>query len=87
MSTHNFITLSDPAFNKTRDAIHAYARVLGNWLKQCSDRRKHWWHASLRPSLNETDDPHAYLLDLWNKLLVTGRTQMLKLDTGEVQYD
>ena len=35
----------------TRDAIHAYARVLGDWLKSCRPRRKHWWHASLRPSL------------------------------------
>ena len=35
----------------TRDALHAYARVLGDWLKSCRPRRKHWWHASLRPSL------------------------------------
>ncbi len=51
MNAHNFVGLDDAAFNQTRDAIHAYARVLGNWLKQCRDRRKHWWHASLRPSL------------------------------------
>ena len=35
----------------TRDALHAYAGVLGDWLKQCRPKRKHWWHASLRPSL------------------------------------
>ena len=35
----------------TRDALHAYARVLGNLLKSCRPKRKHWWHASLRPSL------------------------------------
>jgi hypothetical protein len=35
----------------TRDALHAYARVLGDWLKTCRPKRKHWWHASLRPSL------------------------------------
>ncbi len=35
----------------TRDALHAYARVLGNVLKSCRPKRKHWWHASLRPSL------------------------------------
>jgi hypothetical protein len=35
----------------TRDALHAYARILGDWLKSCRPRRKHWWHASLRPSL------------------------------------
>ena len=35
----------------TRDALHAYSRVLGSWLKTCRPSRKHWWHASLRPSL------------------------------------
>ena len=35
----------------TRDALHAYAGILGDWLKSCRPRRKHWWHASLRPSL------------------------------------
>ena len=35
----------------TRDALHAYARVLGNVLKSRRPKRKHWWHASLRPSL------------------------------------
>ena len=52
--------MSDPVFPKldidaiadTRNAIHAYARVLGNCLKACRSKRKHWWHASLRPSLN-----------------------------------
>jgi|GEM_PF-583959 len=36
----------------TRDALQAYARVLGAWLKTCRLKRKHWWHTSLRPSLN-----------------------------------
>ena len=35
----------------TRDALHAYARVLGNLLKGARTRRKHWWHASLRPAV------------------------------------
>lgn len=39
------------ATSGTRDALHAYARVLGNVLKSCRPKRKHWWHASLRPSL------------------------------------
>lgn len=43
----------DPAvIAATRDSLHAYARVLGNWLKSSRARRKHWWHASLRPSLS-----------------------------------
>jgi len=43
---------SNDATADTRDAMHAYARVLGNCLKACRSKRKHWWHASLRPSLN-----------------------------------
>ena len=39
------------ATSATRDALHAYARVLGNVLKSFRSTRKHWWHASLRPSL------------------------------------
>ena len=35
----------------TRDALHAYSRDLGEWSKTCRPKRKHWWHASLRPSL------------------------------------
>ena len=35
----------------TRDALHAYARTLGDRLKAYRPKRKHWWHASLRPSL------------------------------------
>jgi hypothetical protein len=37
---------------QTRDALHAYSRILGDCLKRCRGKRKHWWHASLRPSLN-----------------------------------
>ncbi len=40
------------AIADTRYAMHAYARVLGDCLKACRGKRKHWWHASLRPSLN-----------------------------------
>ncbi|MDH3613715.1 MAG: DUF5996 family protein [Gammaproteobacteria bacterium] len=36
----------------TRSALHDYARILGNYLKVCRPKRKHWWHASLRPSLS-----------------------------------
>jgi len=40
------------AIHATRESLHAYARVLGAWLSHCRPRRKHWWHASLRPTLN-----------------------------------
>ena len=41
-----------PAYlQETRDAVHAYARVIGAWAAAGRMKRKHWWHASLRPSL------------------------------------
>ena len=43
--------LERDALGGTKDALHAYAKILGAWLKTCRPRRKHWWHASLRPSL------------------------------------
>ena len=39
------------SITETRDALHAYAGIPGAVLKNCRKRRKHWWHASLRPSL------------------------------------
>ncbi len=39
-------------FEGTRDALQAYSKLLGDYLKACRSRRKHWWHASLRPSLH-----------------------------------
>jgi hypothetical protein len=42
----------DPAsLVATRDTLHAYSQVLGDWTKACRARRKHWWQASLRFSL------------------------------------
>ena len=52
MTTLFFPDLDAQSIVVTRDALQAYARVLGAWLKTCRPKRKHWWHASLRPSLN-----------------------------------
>lgn len=52
MAIQNFPNLDPSAITGTRDALHAYSRVLGVWLKTCQTKRKHWWHASLRPSLS-----------------------------------
>jgi hypothetical protein len=53
MSNSLFLPLdSSEAFLETRNAMHAYARVLGDCLKACRSKRKHWWHASLRLSLH-----------------------------------
>ncbi len=52
MMAKRFPTLDHSFIVVTREALHSYARVLGDWLKRCRFKRKHWWHASLRPSLN-----------------------------------
>ena len=51
MSAPGLPELDGKEFAETRDTLHAYARVLGNLLKAHRPKRKHWWHASLRPSL------------------------------------
>lgn len=51
MTTRHFPAIDDAPIAPTRDALHAYSKILGAWLKACRPRRKHWWHASLRPSL------------------------------------
>jgi hypothetical protein len=48
----SFPELDSGAMTGTRNALHAYSRILGAWLKSCRPSRKHWWHASLRPSLH-----------------------------------
>ena len=48
----NFPKLDPAAIAPTRDALHAYARVLGSYLEALRPWRKHWWHISLRPSLH-----------------------------------
>ena len=74
--SNDFPSLQDPGISNTRDAIHAYSKILGDWLKTCRPKRKHWWHASLRPSLLglTTGIIHAEVsfeleLDLWNNAL------------------
>ena len=46
-----FPLLDTAAIADTHAALHAYARVTGAWAAGCRRKRKHWWHASLRPSL------------------------------------
>lgn len=52
MNNASFPPLNPATMGSTRDALHAYARLLGDCLKRCRSKRKHWWHASLRSSLN-----------------------------------
>ena len=52
MADDKFPTLDPKTLADTRDAIHAYSKVAGAWCKVYREKRKHWWHASLRPSLS-----------------------------------
>ncbi len=47
-----FPELDPSAISGTSEALHAYAQVLGSYLEALRPWRKHWWHISLRPSLN-----------------------------------
>lgn len=51
MSDEKFPALDPSKIEATRRALHAYSRVAGAWAKATRKKRKHWWHASLRPSL------------------------------------
>ena len=51
MANHLFPELDASAIAPTRDALHAYALVIGDYPASMRTRRKHWWHISLRPSL------------------------------------
>jgi len=50
-TTHNYPDLDPRAIAATRDALHAYALVIGDYPATLRPKRKHWWHISLRPSL------------------------------------
>ena len=52
MANGKFLALDAGTIATTRDALHGYARVAGGWAAAQRRKRKHWWHASLRPSLN-----------------------------------
>ncbi len=52
MADEKFPALDPAQLDATRRAVHAYSRVAGAWLKAKRRKRKHWWHASLRPSLH-----------------------------------
>ncbi|RZV34571.1 MAG: hypothetical protein EX272_12485 [Chromatiales bacterium] len=51
MPMRRFPELDSDEIGVTRDALHAYSKVLGDWLKTVRSKRKHWWHASLRLSV------------------------------------
>lgn len=48
MAPHPFPPLALPSWQPTRDALHAYARLLGKIRRALTPPQKHWWHVSLR---------------------------------------
>jgi hypothetical protein len=36
---------------ETRDAVHVYAQVIGDWRTSCLAHRKHWWQITVYPSV------------------------------------
>ena len=51
MAQIDFPDLDVNEFAATRDALHAYSKIPGSWIRAFRNKRKHWWHISLRPSL------------------------------------
>ena len=51
MKSLHLPALSSSEIAETKNALHAYCAVMGAWLKTSRPKRKHWWHASLRPTL------------------------------------
>lgn len=52
MANDRYPALDADTIAITREALHGYARIAGTWTAAMRKKRKHWWHASLRPSLN-----------------------------------
>lgn len=93
MKARHFPALEPGRIAVTRDALHAWSRVVGDWLESCRPRRKHWWHISLRPTVRglSTGIVHAGIdfeleLDLRDGLLrgqVAGGGELRESLTGQ----
>jgi uncharacterized protein DUF5996 len=51
MTTNSFPALKAEEIAATRDAVHAYAQVIGDWRTSCLAHRKHWWQITVLPSV------------------------------------
>ena len=89
MVTKTLPNLDVGEISDTRYGLHAYSGIVGGWMSRCRSRRKHWWHASMRPALTGTTsgvidvDDVRFQLDLdfkHSKLTVhTGKGDALQL--------
>lgn len=75
-------TLDAAALVETRDALHAYAKIAGAWAAACRPRRKHWWHASLRPSLTGVTTGIVYTPTLQFEIALNFRASQLLVSTA-----
>jgi hypothetical protein len=48
---HAFPELNAKEIVETRDAVHVYTQVIGDWRTSCLAHRKHWWQITVYPSL------------------------------------
>ena len=51
MTEHAFPELNAREIVETRDAVHVYTQVIGDWRTSCLAHRKHWWQITLYPSV------------------------------------
>ncbi len=51
MAKHAFPNLNAEEIVETRDAVHVYAQVIGDWRTSCLAHRKHWWQITVYPSV------------------------------------
>jgi hypothetical protein len=51
MTKYIFPKLHAEEIAETRDAVHAYAQVIGDWRSSCLAYRKHWWQITVYPSV------------------------------------
>lgn len=96
MTSEKFPKLDSDSVVATRDALHGYAKVIGTWTKSSRKKRKHWWHASLRPSLKGLTSGVIYgavdvelqldFVDSCLHLRGTGTTESLSLE-GQASKD
>ena len=88
MESRKFPALDIDEIADTREAMHAYARVLGDCLKANHPKRKHWWHASLRPSLTgmTTGVVHAKI-DFEIELDFRNSQLLIRSATGEAHSE
>jgi len=51
MNSRAFPSVDAAEIGPTLNALHAYTRVLGDWLGSSRQRRKHWWELAVYPSI------------------------------------